>query len=344
MNSEVENINLDDATLEDLKTAFINGRRATKAPKTIAGYKHNIDRFNDFLDEYDMDLRDLDRKSDIVVPLPSLEGGSRLSDLNLLDYYLTWMNDEEDYAESTVRSGFGSLRAFINYLYEKGVIEYNPVNDIKLGDYIDYDSTEQKEEFSESYVAITDEEHKEMLNNVPNPVFRNKLILNILNETGIRRKELAYIEKDEVYLDERRIHIPDVKGAERNVWFSNSLRTNLEIWIDVKRKAYTTSNSKYLFNTTRSERISPKRVGQIVKLAAEDLDTQKTMKTQSGQVRGRISTHSYRHGFAERFLGNNGDIYALKTLLGHSSMSQTEKYLESEKREYLRKQMMDNGF
>lgn len=331
---------------DELATAFLSAREGEKySSRTIDSYEYAIKRFREFLDTFDLEYADIDAETNIAVDLDSFDHpASRLDDRNLIDYFILWLRDDAEYAESTAKTTYNALRPFIQFLESEGYIDYNPLHTIKPSKYLTYDKTRQGDEIDLETKAVTPEEHEQMLENVPEPRFRNRLMLSILWECGLRRKELAQLDTDDIYLQERRIHVPAVKWRRshdperRDVYFSESLKTNLNIWKNVKRKTYSGhDDSDALFladHGPNKGRIVPDRVNKVVKLAAENAGVQEDLyQDKNDETRHRITAHSYRHAFAFESLAGEDreggmDIWALAQAMGHSAVEVTEKYLD----------------
>ncbi len=328
-------------SFEQLKSDFLAGLPDKLADKSVTSYNQSIKRLEWFLDYADLDYTAINKRSDIVVHIPGKKTSFGTSN-TLLDYWAKWMLHEKGYAESTIETTYSYARSFFLYLYNEGHVEKNLTENFVIGSYIDYGATLQNSKWPENYVFISPEQHKTMIENVGPPKFRNKAILNLLYETGMRRAEISSLEKQHVDLKTNEIIVPAVKAEKtRPASISDKLSTQLEIWRDVRREAYINSDSDYFFITddVRSENgMSPRTVGDIVSYAAESLEEQDTVTTADGTERYKYSTHSYRHGFAEQFIQSSGEasIYSLKELLGHKDVSTTEQYLLSEKDDFLR--------
>ncbi len=328
-------------SFEQLKSDFLASLPDKLADKSVLSYKQSIKRFEWFLNYADLDYTAINKRSDIVVQIPGKETSLGTSN-TLLDYWAKWMLYEKGYAESTIETTYSYARSFFIFLYKEGHVTENLTEDFVISSYIDYGATLQKDKWPENYVCISPEQHKTMVENVGPPKFRNKVILNLLYETGMRRAEISSLEKRHVNLKKNEIIVPAVKSEKpRPASVSDKLSTQLEIWRDVRREAYVNSESDYLFITddTRSKSgISPRTVGDIVSYAADSLEEQDTVTTADGTKRNKYTTHSYRHGFAEQFIQSSGEasIYSLKELLGHKDISTTEQYLLNEKNEFLR--------
>lgn len=347
-------------SFNDVRKAFISDKRETKAKNTIEGYKYALNRFESFLEKYDYTYMDLNRGTNISIEFRAPDDADEslrreirdksatpLDNKNLLDCFLIEMLNVEEYAESTVRSTFGYVRSFTKYLYQNNEIgiQHNYAKDVELGEYIDYGSTRQQEEIDGEFVAVTPEEFKLLLENAPAPATRNKVMMRVLFNCGLRRSEIVELTVDDVSSNKNLLTVPAVKSDKRKVWFGDKLRTQLRLWIDIHRGSHSTAKTSDKLFVGPNGGLSPKRVTSIVREAAENAGIQSVLyEDHSGRGRNRFGAHALRHGFAVQFIENSGgregaNIYALKELMGHHSVSVTEQYLDA-RDDYLKGQAL----
>jgi len=327
---------------DDLQSWFIGSKLNKVKPKSISGYKQSIKRFKWFLDYADLDYTALNKRSDVVV---YVTGDEDINTSNtLLDYFVMWMLKEKSYAHSTIETTYSYARQFFLFLYNEGYVDENLTENFVIGEYIEYGDTLQKQKWGDNYVAINPGQHKIIRENVGPPKYRNKIIVDLLYETGMRRSEIAALQMNHVKLDINRVDVPEIKSYNTSpIRISDKLTTRLKIWIDVRRESYINSESNYVFITDdvrSSNGITPRTIGQIVKNAADALDDQEYVTTADGTKRAKYTTHSYRHGFAEQYIKSSGEssIYDLNQLLNHSDISTTLRYLNDDRDEYLMKE------
>lgn len=340
-------------SIEDLKDIYLIHREGDNiAYKSEQSIKFSIQRFEDFLGQKELTISDFDKGSNLVVKIEG-KRTNKATPRNLFDYFVMWMVNEAKYAPSTIDTTYGYFNGFVKFLYEEDHITYPAHEHTAIADYINHGETIQRELWGEDYVSITPEQHKIVRENVPPPVFRNKLICDLLMTTGMRRGELAELRLDNIDIDNNRVEVPAIKGRTkpRPVYIPDKVKTNLNIWIEAKRDAYYNSDSDYLFVTNDSRSnggISPKRISKIVQIGAEALEDQDSYLDQSGKKKNKYKAHSYRNGYADHFIeksSSNGgtdrdaNIYLLSQILGHSSISQTEKYLSDTNEEVIKDQM-----
>lgn len=148
---------------------------------------------------------------------------------------------------------------------------------------------------------------------------RNKAIIAMLADTGIRAMELRGLET--VNVKETTILVNGKGNKERIVFVSPALKRILIKYDRMKKQYFKNKNTttNYFLSYTGSG-LSHVALDSIVKEAGE-----------RASVTGkRVSPHTFRHFYAVTCL-NEGkmDVYSLSRLLGHSDISVTQRYLHS---------------
>lgn len=151
--------------------------------------------------------------------------------------------------------------------------------------------------------------------------YRDRTILEILYGTGIRRKELTGIRLSDFDLKERRLFIAQGKGskerwvpmpepvAEVMSWYIHETRPEL-----VKSKTHS-----FLIVNYRGEAIESRAISQIVRKYVKEMG-----------LEGRVTCHSLRHTCATHLLAAKASIRHVQEILGHTSLSSTQKYTRVE--------------
>lgn len=141
---------------------------------------------------------------------------------------------------------------------------------------------------------------------------RNRAIILLLLDTGIRVTELCELTINRCDLKTRRIIVFGKGNKEREIPIS--ARTGQVIW-------------KYL--TSRKEA----RANDLLFVTREDLPmTRKNVLDTLSEIGDRagverVHPHKFRHTFAINYLRNGGDVFTLQDILGHSSLDMVQKYL-----------------
>lgn len=145
---------------------------------------------------------------------------------------------------------------------------------------------------------------------------RDRAILLVLLDTGLRLGELVRLSIGDVDLIEGRCRVMGKGAKERVVPIGLRTRRALRAWIVTRRR---TDGSDPLFIGRLGGRLTPWAVQQLVRRLA----------LRSG-VSTRCSPHVLRHSFARAFLANGGDVFSLQRILGHSpsSLQVTRRYVQ----------------
>ncbi len=142
---------------------------------------------------------------------------------------------------------------------------------------------------------------------------RNRVILYLLLDTGIRASELCGLSIKDVDLKARHILVMGKKSKERQVPFSES--TGKLIWRYLALRKEETVGA-VLFPSSRSGHPLPAR--ELYHIIARIGD-------RAGVA--DVHPHRFRHTFAIQFLRNHGDIYTLQRILGHTTLDMVKRYL-----------------
>lgn len=145
---------------------------------------------------------------------------------------------------------------------------------------------------------------------------RNRAIILTLLDTGIRASELCSLEIRHADLrnNDKFITIHDGKGSkDRRVPISQP--TALAIWRYLKTRPDSRINTP-LFATENNHALERHNLGNMLESVA-----------QRAGVQGTINPHRFRHTFAINYLRNGGDIYTLRSILGHESLEMCLRYL-----------------
>jgi len=185
---------------------------------------------------------------------------------------------------------------------------------------------------------VTKSEKEKLLDSVPEPSIRNKLIIQLLWETGFRRSTLANVSLGDVDRDRRRITVDVPKtGNTKTVTFSTAVADLMETYVEfIRDGAYCADSSDALFLGYRNP-LDVQGIGNVVREAAERAGIQSVVAHDaSGRPRYRVTAHKLRHGLAHHLLHEkNFNIEEVRDQLGHSDISVTQTYVEQEEDERL---------
>ncbi len=146
---------------------------------------------------------------------------------------------------------------------------------------------------------------------------RNRAILCLLYDTGIRSAELCGLHLAEVYFLEgdNFLRVLGKGRKQREVGFGQRTRKALRVYIYRHRKA--SQAQTHVFLSRRGSPLTPSGLEQILYHLADKAGIE------------RISAHKFRHSFAVNYLQRGGDLFKLSRLLGHESIQTTQRYLSA---------------
>lgn len=148
-------------------------------------------------------------------------------------------------------------------------------------------------------------------------VLRDRAILELLYAAGLRVSELVGLDWQEVDLDSRTVRVVGKGGKERMVPFgkpaADALRAWFAAWDSVRRPAQEVEEPVFLNH--RGGRLSDRSVRRILDRYVDGV-----------AFASGIHPHTLRHTFATHLLEGGADLRAIQELLGHSSLSTTQKY------------------
>ncbi|MFO7868630.1 MAG: tyrosine-type recombinase/integrase [Bacteroidales bacterium] len=142
---------------------------------------------------------------------------------------------------------------------------------------------------------------------------RNKLIIELLYTTGMRRSELINLTIHTVDLNEKSIKVTGKGNKERNIPLLNNTIEKIEKYIKERNKIAKDNN--YLIITETGKKAYENLIYRIVKKYTSYITTIE-----------KKSPHVLRHTFATHLLNEGADLNDIKELLGHANLSATQIY------------------
>lgn len=145
---------------------------------------------------------------------------------------------------------------------------------------------------------------------------RNSLIILMFYTMGLRASELIGINRDDFSSDFNALRVRGKGNKERIVPIIEIVREKIFTYLDaISGQNICISDEKALFLTQKGKRISYSTLYRVIHSELEAYG-----------VRGRKSPHVLRHTFATHLLDGGADIREIQSLLGHSSLSTTQRY------------------
>ena len=143
---------------------------------------------------------------------------------------------------------------------------------------------------------------------------RDKAIFEVLYATGIRCAELTQIRLEDINFEEKTILIMGKGRKQRYVLFGEKAKAKILQYMNGERFINDRGNS-ILFVNNQGQSLTNRTIQMIF-----------TMFSKFLTVKKHLTPHKVRHSFATHLLNAGLDLRALQELLGHASLSSTEKY------------------
>jgi site-specific recombinase XerD len=149
---------------------------------------------------------------------------------------------------------------------------------------------------------------------------RNRAIILLLLDTGIRAAELCHLQLNHIFLTPTDAHIKVFgKGDKwREVGLGERCRKELRRFVNRHRRDLL-SITNPVFLTRHGDALTESTLFRIIH----------QLGRQAGISGVQCSPHTFRHTFATVYMRETNDIYRLSKLMGHHSISITENYLKS---------------
>ena len=145
---------------------------------------------------------------------------------------------------------------------------------------------------------------------------RDRAILEFLYATGLRVGELVSLDLEDVDVPGETVRVLGKGGKERMVPFGRKARAALERWLRAAvplREAG--GDERAVFLNLRGSRLTDRSVRRIL-----------DRRLREASIQSHVSPHALRHSFATHLLGAGADLRAIQELLGHASLSTTQRY------------------
>ena len=215
---------------------------------------------------------------------------------------------EKGIANRSINRKVASLKAYYKFLKRTGIIAVNPLAQhkslkIPKGVEIPFSETEmenllQPEFFEENFEGK-----------------RDRLVIEMLYATGMRRAELINLKIADVDLQTLMIKVLGKRNKERFIPLIPALKRTIEHYLDERNALPVIQDTAYFFLTAKGKQLYETLVYRI-------------MQNYFSRISNKVkkSPHILRHTFATHLLAKGADLNAVKELLGHSSLASTQVY------------------
>jgi integrase/recombinase XerC len=269
------------------------------SPHTIRNYRSDLRQFRDFLKSGDPGA---------VVDVNSV-------DALRIRAFLAFLLERERKKTSIARK-LAAVRAFFKFLVRERVLTANvaaSVSTPKLAKTLPRIMTEEEmntflDRVAEAAATAGDA-----------AVLRDRAILELLYASGLRVSELVGLDLRSVNLGDGMLVAWGKGRKERMVPFGSKAKQALTDYLPAREKVLQEwkTASPALFLNARGRRLTTRSVDRLVK---------QYVRQWGPNV--RTSPHSLRHAFASHLLTEGADLRSIQEMLGHTSLSTTQKYTQ----------------
>ncbi len=210
----------------------------------------------------------------------------------------------------SINRKISSLKSFYKFLQKTETIKISPLvkhKPLKMEKRIQVPFSEKE---TEQVINLLEERE------VNFESVRDRLIVELLYTTGIRRSELINIRLSDVDMNTGMIKILGKRNKERMLPLLPFVKNRIYEYLSYRNEI--TQNSDYLLLTKKGKKIYPSLVYSLIN---------SYFSAVSSKV--KKSPHIIRHSFATHLLNQGADLNSVKELLGHSSLASTQVYTHS---------------
>ncbi|EFI84402.1 tyrosine-type recombinase/integrase [Listeria grayi] len=227
---------------------------------------------------------------------------SELSQRDLEDIVMYW---KKSLKVTSINSKIKAFKAFYNYLFSKKYIKVNPVADFSL--------LRQREEIRKTLEA---NEIKKIANYYKRKetftAFRDLVLFQLLLDTGLRISEAINIKVPDIH-DDYIVVVETKNLTQRIVYISKSMKQKLNSYISIRGEC----NHQYLFIIQDGTKYTKYSFQESLRNAGRMC-----------QLRKQVSPHVCRRTYAKNAILSGMDAFSLASLLGHSSLEVTKRYVQ----------------
>jgi integrase/recombinase XerC len=292
------------------------------SPHTLRNYASDLQQFHTYLSPPDS--------------LPA-----RLADIDhrVIREYLGYLYDQQLQKSSMARK-LAALRSFLKFCAREGIVRENAARLVatpKLPKRVpSILSAEEMAEFLDGLAKVQEPRARRRPARSERAaqelatllLQRDRAILELLYASGMRVSELTGLNVEDIDRRERMLRVVGKGNKERIIPYGSKAEEALERYWPVRAKwlarSRSSANARAVFLSREGRRMGSRSVARVVKKYVRLLN-----------VNGDLHPHSLRHAFASHLLADGADLRAIQELLGHSSLSTTQRYTHASIRQLM---------
>lgn len=214
-------------------------------------------------------------------------------------------------AKSSVARKLATLRSFLSYLFDEGYVKTNVAKLVSPPKV-----TKPLPKFLNVDDAFALVQSPDGIGHIP---VRDRAILELLYASGLRVSEVEALQLNDINLQEGLVKAKGKGMKERIVPIGDKAIDAIKSYIVeralLRKKKHPEKLSDSLFLNRKAEGLSERQIRRIVVKYARQLG-----------IDGSIGPHTLRHTFATHLLSGGADLRVIQEMLGHSSLSTTQRY------------------
>lgn len=148
---------------------------------------------------------------------------------------------------------------------------------------------------------------------------RDRAIVEFLYGTGIRVGELVALDVRDLELPSRQVRVLGKGRKERVVPIPKTALDVLSLWVEARRRPGMLAEPLFIS-------LTPSKDGKLRRLGDRDVRRILSARARAAGIADRVHPHRLRHSYATHLLDMGADLREIQELLGHSSLSTTQKY------------------
>lgn len=250
---------------------------------------------------YEKDIQNFWQFVGIETPLQEIDNA-------IIRKWIVWLS-EKNISNKTINRKISSIKSYFKFLYIVKAINHYSL------DFLKNLKIEKRIQIPFSKKEMTYVKEQQFLSENNFEEFRNQLIISLLYNLGIRKSELINLQLQDYMTDSFRIIGKGKK--ERRVPISKELQEQIYKYL-ILRNEQISASEEYFFLMKNGKKINQTFVYRLINNYFRAV-TKKEKR----------SPHILRHTFATHLIENGAEVNAVKQLMGHSSLSSTQIYINN---------------